>query len=682
MSGEGAAAQLHAHLRAAGVALALSLLVPLDTGHDGVRFLWQLAPDLGPVSLGVLLAPACCGAVVVACTFACRRSAALAVVALAAVAGLFGVTLAGSAALARDLLPEPEIWRAQLASGLTAVALTAAGVSLYPVASARRAARSLLVAALPCAAAHLLLPAGGEAPLLLVVRVIRHVASFSGSGNLLSACLFALVVVWPGVAVVAGWFHARRPAPGPRPLAVMLAAYALPVVLLPFALRSMADPWSASSGAAVALGGMAVLAAVLVVLASASSLLASLPPPALRRERATALGSLAAVTLTALVASQLAGRTGPAAALRFGPTTPEGDRLFGVLLPRWSDARARVDRGSGAADPELATAEAMLASSAGALDPGLATALTALVSEVGRTGLLERRWYRLVERVNEASGRAGLPYYVDPTGLGGTTGDPDRRWARVDTYRIEAVHRFLAAGREVRTLHVRAMDPARARAASMGLSRDQQPFAVVVLDEIDAYARELEQLVAPASPASPRCGEGPVDSDAAEDALRDCGQMLADLVRRGELRPALLELTERHEAQHQIDGAYLGRSGWLQGRLVWHPPELRARIQRELSAYLAQMTAGGPSPRITLLRLLRLSLLVRRGAEHPTALLAFEALGDGEPVLARGDSVARAYTALRAEGDEALRLRAARAWRRVFGRELASLRAEGTATAP
>ncbi len=232
------------------------------------------------------------------------------------------------------------------------------------------------------------------------------------------------------------------------------------------------------------------------------------------------------------------------------------------------------------------------------------------------------------------------------------------------------MRRFTGGGREVATLHVRGLGADMHRAASMGLSRDQQPFAVVALDELEAYARELSDL---AAQASPRCGEGPADGDAAEDALRDCGVMLATLVRGGELRPTLLAVTERHELQHQLDGASMGRSGWLAARLSWQPPEPRARIERELSAYLAQMTAGGAAPRLTLLRLLRLSLLVRRGAEYPMARMAFEALG-GERVGADGESIARAYRGLRALDDEALRGRAERAWRKVYGRELVGLR--------
>ncbi len=337
-------------LRAAGAVLWLSFLVPIETLHDGPRFLWQLAPDLGGMSTAVLVAPACAGALVVAATFVWQRAAAVAVVALGALVGLQAVTSAGAQALAQDLLPAPEIWSRTPAPALLAVALAAAGVSL--------SSRPLLVAALPCTVAHLLVPSAGEAPLGMLARVIGHVATSSGSGNLVSAGLLALIVLWPAMAVVAGWLLARRAQP--RRLGALLSASALPTALVPVVERSLANPWSGASGLPSTLGGMTVLVALLVILAVSIASLASRPLPELRRERTTAIVSLGAATVIALAASRLAAPTARAPAFRLGPATTSGDRLFGDLLPRWSALRARVDRGAATAGPELAVAEEAL----------------------------------------------------------------------------------------------------------------------------------------------------------------------------------------------------------------------------------------------------------------------------------------------------------------------------------
>jgi hypothetical protein len=629
-------AQLRARCRLAGLALALAAVVPVETRNDGARFVWELAPDLGARSLLVLLAPALGGALVLVATRACRRAGTLAALVLAASASLAVILARGADALAADLLASPEPWIASPFPALLAVALVVAARS----ASDARASRALRLAAAAAAAAHLALPADGESPARLALRVLGHVGSAGGARSLLGAALLVALVVWPALAVAIGSLRASRSAPTTAWTAA-LAAYGLPALLGPPARRALADPWGQGPSAAGLLGGLALLAAVLVLLASAVALLAEQGRAALLAERWTALAAAVLIALAASPAPAPVAPDWPA-----GPPTPEADRVFGALLPRWNDGSAE--------------ATAALVPAARRLDEGLGAALAALVSESGPGGILERRWYRLVDRVNEASRRAALPYYVDPTGL---MVDGERRTPRVDAYRIERALHVTAAGRGFTTLHVRALSPERARPAALGLSRDVQPYAVVALDELAAYQGELERLAA--APV-PRCGETVAESEAAEAALRDCGAALSAAVGRGELGAALLDATARHELQHRIDGPHPSPSAWLRSRVAWLDPASRARTERELSAYLAQMTAPGAAPRITLLRLLRLALVIRRGVEHDVARLAFAALGGGVPVE-------QAYGALAARTDEGLRVAAAAAWRLVYGGELAAV---------
>jgi hypothetical protein len=629
-------ARLRARCHLAGLALALAAVLPVETSNDGARFVWELAPDLGARSLLVLLAPALGGALVLVATRACRRAGTLAALVLAASAGLAVILARGADALAADLLASPEPWIASPFPALVAVALVVAARS----APDARASRALLLAAAAAAAAHLVLPADGESPARLALRVLGHVGSAGGARSLLGAALLVALVVWPALAVAIGSLRASRSAPAAAWTAA-LAAYGLPALLGPPARRSLADPWGQGPSAAGLLGGLALLAAVLLLLASAVAHLAEQGRAALLAERWTALA--AAAVLLALAASPAPAPLAPDWPV--GPPTPEADRVFGALLPRWNEGSAE--------------ATAALVPAARRLDEGLGAALAALVSESGPGGILERRWYRLVDRVNEASRRAALPYYVDPTGL---IVDGERRSPRVDAYRIERAQHVTAAGRGFTTLHVRALSPERPRPAALGLSRDVQPYAVVALDELAAYQGELERLAA--SPV-PRCGETAAESEAAT-ALRDCGAALAAAVGRGELGAALLDATARHELQHRIDGAHPSPSAWLRSRVAWLDPASRARTERELSAYLAQMTAPGAAPRITLLRLLRLALVIRRGVEHDVARLAFAALGGGVPVE-------QAYGALAARSDEGLRVAAAAAWRLVYGGELATV---------
>jgi hypothetical protein len=635
---------LRARLRIAGVFLAIAVAIPVETRHDGARWIGKLAPDLGGASLVALLAPALCGALLLAATFAWRRATALAIVALATIAGLPLVLATGREALAADLLSPQAPWSTGPLPSLVAIACVVAGVCH---ADARRG-RALLFAALASAAAHLVLPGEEEAPLLLVARVLGHVASASGPRNFLGACVLVALVLWPAIAAAAGFVHTSEPASQPRSWNACLAAYGVPALLQPLAQRWLADPWSEGAGIAGTLGALAQLAAVLLAAASAISYLADQESKVLGAERRTALAAIGAMTLAVTGALLLARPPRSAPDWRLAPATPEGDRVFGALFSAWNDGRR--DAGS------------TLVAEARRLDAGLGDALGALVAATARGDLLERRWYRLVDRVNEASRRAALPYYVDPTGL--VVSEGHARSYRIDTYRIERVRRFTSPGRSTTTLHVRALSPERPRPAALGLSRDVQPFAVVALDELRAYQNDLEKL---AARMPPRCAEGPAESEAADEALRACGEALKSVAQRGELGAALLDATERHEIQHQLDGASPPRSAWLGRKLAFFDRDSRERIQRELSAYLAQMTAAGAAPRVTLLRLLRMALLVRRGVEHDVARIALAALDE------RGRSAAEAYQALAALDDDALRARAARAWREVLGREIATV---------
>jgi hypothetical protein len=126
-----------------------------------------------------------------------------------------------------------------------------------------------------------------------------------------------------------------------------------------------------------------------------------------------------------------------------------------------------------------------------------------------------------------------------------------------------------------------------------------------------------------------------VSDDAATDRiLLACGDLLASIAREHDLRAALVTTTERHELQHAIDGPRPPRSSWLKDALALRPRNERDVVSRELDAYLAQATAPDPSPRLTIVRLVRMAHVGRRGAEHEVALLALEVLG-GEAQVVR-----------------------------------------------
>jgi hypothetical protein len=273
---------------------------------------------------------------------------------------------------------------------------------------------------------------------------------------------------------------------------------------------------------------------------------------------------------------------------------------------------------------------------------------------------VERRWYARVERVDDAAFALGLPYYVEPSAVVVMPGDPPRRGILVTPHRVVALRAFASEGRRILALHLRALGAAPGGSETLGRSRDVVPFALVGLDEIDAYRADLERLLAQ---RPLRCA-GAGREGAADDEARDtCGAALARLAGEHDLGAALVATTERHEVQHRLDGPWLPRSPWLDERLALRPDAERRTVQRELRAYLAQATGPDPAPRLTLVRLLRLAILAPRGPDRLAASLALD-------LLQEGGGAPETLPRLFALDDAALRWRAQVAWRTLAGEAL------------
>ena len=187
------------------------------------------------------------------------------------------------------------------------------------------------------------------------------------------------------------------------------------------------------------------------------------------------------------------------------------------------------------------------------IDPGFATALATLTHE-DDLDVAGRRWHHLVAEVNEAARKASLPYYLDPTVRIFQTADGLVRSFRVSSYRIEEVHPVKVGGDPYATLHVRALGPMAGHGNRLGFSRDLQPFALIVLDEIEIVEKDDRAI---AESEDPRCASS-IDPEA-NHGLRTCGKALAEMVKQKgfDLRAALVTITERHELQHQVDGPHL-----------------------------------------------------------------------------------------------------------------------------
>ena len=202
----------------------------------------------------------------------------------------------------------------------------------------------------------------------------------------------------------------------------------------------------------------------------------------------------------------------------------------------------------------------------------------------------------------------------------------------------------------------------------LGFSRDQDPFALVVRSEIDWYAARFTE-------EGDTCG--PRDrTDRAAEVARCRAALVALRGRLGaNLEKALLAATERHELQHQIDGPHLPLSSAVAELMAGYADEAQDRANRELSAYVAEMTAPEAPPQLTLVHLFPFGVVMRGGAEHHVALLLLETLS-GKKLRSGAREVdpetyASAFEAEVSRGDDNLRAAARRAYRVHFGVDLA-----------
>lgn len=682
--------RLRARCRWGGGALALALVLPYEVIDGAPQFVWQLAPELPPAGVLAALAPTVAGLSLVLASYLARRATSLAIWTLAALVITAIVIQLGADAAAWEVLPLPESLTDRPTPALLALALTAAGVSLLFRPRALNVGRAVIGAAFASAALFYAWPARGEAPIAAIARALTSLPDLPGWRFQLGMLIVALVALWPLIIAGVGVHRALRPPSREPRVLVAVAVHGLPGILLMGAYRALLG---AQGGAGVVASVLAllILDALLAMASSAVEVLGeALVTPEAELEQAPGLPIQRAALIAAGAAVVIAAAQGalsrpPQKGVAWAPAaaTPEGDRLFGELIHAWSQARRSWDQrvrqdSSATALVAVKGAARELTGAARGLDPGLGAAVEELTREAGDLDLGGRRWYRLIGDVNEASRRAGLPYYVDPTADIYKTEDGLRRHFHAHSYRIEKVRRFLVGGRELATLQVRQLGHRRDGHLRLGFSRDLQPFALVVLDELEPFAEEVRAMGAA---APPRCTEK--EEANADEALRRCGEVLGQAVAvlggPGQLGAALTAATERHELQHQVDGPHLAMAGLVLTRLAPYADEVQRRANRELSAYVAEMTAPGGAPRLSLVHVARFALLGRRGVEHHVGVIALEALGGHRVRDDRGgvdrDAVGRALGELSAEGDDALRARAARAWEDLFGAALPEVKA-------
>ncbi len=666
-----------------GAALCLSLLMPYEIIEDQPQFLWQLFGELPPSGIVAALAYTLAGLTIVALGRLTLPSGTLALAVLTALVAAFVVRRAGSDASTWGTLPLPESVVSGSALALLSLSCVGGASSLSGDDRMRAARRSLAGAGIVLALAFYLLPRHGEAPWRPLWQHLRMAGGLEDARLRLGAITLTVVEMWPGVVAVAGWFYVQKQRTGRR-VFPLLAVLGFPLVwsMLAFARVARHNPGSALF---TALGSGCELVAVVVVASAAFEILAQIPVCAeawserdRRAWRMTARGCALVFTLLSGTALWLARPPAKGVRWELGTSTAAGDTLFGKHVLAWSRARwtwdQTVRQASGArALVTMRERGTRAVHAAGEVDPHLARALEQMM-EVGQDlGASSRRWYRTVARVNEASREARLPYYLDPETRIRKTKDGLRRRFGLDAFRIVRARRFDVDGEVYATLHVRSLATriASHRFGLLGLSRDVQPFALVA---VDANAHHHDQLVAMGGDgeSTARCGRAfEAEADA---ALERCGERLRAWLEDPAVVEQLASQVERHELQHQIDGPILPLAGEVRDALAGFTKRARARVNRELSAYLAQLTAAETPPGLGLVMPLRFALLDQRGLYHRAAVLLFEVLGSTRVRDGRGRvdtaRLSRVYEQLLRHDDEGLAALASDRWAATFHRDL------------
>jgi hypothetical protein len=669
------ALRLRARTRWASVALALITLLPYEIIDGHPQFLWHLMGELPPAGLVAYLAPLFAGLSLWLLGRRATQSSTLGYGTLAVLATTAAVVKLGADASAWEVMSLPDSLSQRVALPVLALALTGAGAALTFRAEHRRGGHGLLLAGLLTALAFYLWPTRSEAPGHTLYRLLSQLDTLPHWRFMVGYGVLALLLAWPLLVALLGLWHLKRPASDDQPVLTIVAQYGLPLMLGMLIFRALPgapEGWDVFSAA----GSIVVLIGVVTLLTSGFEVAATVRPSA--RLRAILLSSF-----VVLSGAQAFLARPPSKGVHWaeGSASAAADTLFADLLPRWNRARLRWDRRARGASAAQARLEVLrqgrlAIDAAKALHPALGEAVQALTRGARSLHVAGRTWHALVEGVNAASRSAGLPYYLDPSVIMFGGEGTRRRHFRMRSYRVERVRRFDVAGDAFATLHVKRLDHIGPDQPLLGFSRDLQPFALINLEEVRSFEAELSDG---AAERPPNCVSTSTLFALPGKAI--CSRVLGRVVtaHQAELGTLVATLTDRHELQHQIDGPHLPMASAVLDALAGKRSQaFMDRVNRELSAYTAELTATDSSPSLGLVHLFRFALSGDgQDLDHIARLILGELTGlwlytdAGKKDWA---ALTEAMSTLAALDDDTLRLRAHAAWESFYGHALPELR--------
>ncbi|MES1183764.1 MAG: hypothetical protein ABUL60_08100 [Myxococcales bacterium] len=666
------AARLRAACRLGGAALLASPLLPFQLVDGQPVFIWEILGELHPATAVAVLVPALAGAVLLFASYKLARPSLLAFLTLLVLGTWSLISKLGADAAAWDVSTLPESLNRRVELYVLSIALSGASLRLLAEPAARQASRVVAAMAVATGVIFGVWPSEGEAPLQTCLRFVGALAELPDPRLVLGYGLVLTIAVFPLVAAAVALALSLSGRGSHTALVAELTTFGAPGLLFALALRNVLATFgdisvvvtTAIASALAALLALTARSLELLALAASGMAKSSDYERSARPERFVRLAATAAL-LSAFAVFLLARPLQKGVDWRLGPRSDRADQLFGELMPAWAQSRARwsMNAKTTASAAELAEARAaanQILRASRELKPELGRAVAELVQGGGDLDLAGRRWFHLIEAVNETSRAAGLPYYLDP---GLSVAEHQGRVERLfllHPYRVEAVRPARADGIAYALLAVRRLGKARDNHDRLGFSRDHQPFALVVLDEIESYSSSLDDF-ARRAPAT--C----VDSDAAPPELATCGALLQ------KLSPNLQQvrrLVERHELQHQIDGPELTHSAAVLEALAGYERAAIDQVNRELSAYMAELVTEQVPPKLALVHVMPFLTSRSGSALHFVVHLELAALAGERPKTALSQDSRAIFDELSALPDDKLRERARAAYERLFHADL------------
>ncbi|MFO0550665.1 MAG: hypothetical protein U0271_19885 [Polyangiaceae bacterium] len=706
-----AASRLRSRARWAAPILVLTALLPHDYLFDQPLFLWDLFSELhAATKLGYLAVPLAALAIFVG-SFVMKRGASLAML---TISGLLSAAILRKVGLDRaawdlSMIPDPLTDRA----GLAIIALACAGASanLAYRDATKRVAPIVAGAGLLAAALFYLFPAHGETPLRMFVRMLRSLPDLPDFRYQTGRFIIAMNTIWPLLMSVASLVVIRaRPSKDESWFTIVTTwtptlwfgmlitrAFGLEHASLAVGMHIML---TLALTAAVALLTAAIGVAVEAFFVPTGDELATRrkisfddfdddatkeKPAASAKSAglAPARSAMAAgIAMGVLVATSFAIARPPEKALEWTlekPTT-QGDLVFGDLFETWMQHRRGWDLGTrlgsgGEQRSAMREAAKRLVSAAKEIDPKLGAAFDELTAEREDFDARGSKWNRLVRDVNAVSQKLGLPYYLDPAVYMQKEKDNERIKLHfyAYAYKIEDVRRYDVDGAPFGVLRVRFLNRGRGSHAPLGYSEDAQQFALVVLDETEQNGHEVRS-----AGRMGFCTDQLVKNEIVYGGIGRCGKLFGAYAEKHdeEIVDGILTGTERHELQHQIDGPRLSIAPAVLDLMEGYSPTAKDTVNREVSAFLAELTAEGVAPKLGLLQLTQYVLQTdseKSSLYQMSSVVVFEAL-TGKNVRRGsridGDRFWEVWEELFTKDDDDLRRLAARTWEEFYGAKL------------